>query len=61
MQGIRAVVVVACLVTAPFSYTETLSELAVGQSVVLKYETRFENRVSAVETVTPIKDARGSW
>lgn len=43
------------------SYNETLPELAVGQTVVLEYETRFENRVSAVETVTPVKDARGSW
>ena len=43
------------------SYTETLPELVVGQSVVLEYETRFENKVSAVETVTPIKDAQGRW
>lgn len=43
------------------SYTETLPELAIGQSVVLEYETRFENKVSAVETVTPVKDARGRW
>ena len=43
------------------SYTETLPELATGQSVVLEYETRFESRVSAVETVTPIKDASGMW
>lgn len=43
------------------SYTETLPDLAVGQSVVLEYETRFENKVSAVETVTPVKDARGVW
>ena len=43
------------------SYSESLPELAAGQSVVLEYETRFENRVSAVETVTPVKDARGSW
>lgn len=43
------------------SYTEALPEVAIGQSVVLEYETRFENRVSAVETVTPIKDAWGMW
>ncbi|MBZ2207977.1 DUF4019 domain-containing protein [Massilia soli] len=43
------------------SYTETLPELVAGQTVVLEYETRFENKVSAVETVTPIKDAQGSW
>lgn len=43
------------------SYTETLPDLPVGQSVVLEYETRFENKVSAVETVMPVKDARGIW
>lgn len=43
------------------NYTETLPELPVGQYVVLEYETRFANRVSAAETVTPIKDADGRW
>ena len=43
------------------SYTETLPELLAGQYVILEYETRFANRVSAAETVTPVKDANGTW
>lgn len=43
------------------NYTETLPELPAGQYVVLEYETRFANRVSAAETVTPIKDSNGIW
>lgn len=43
------------------NYTESLPELPAGQYVVLEYETRFANRASAAETVTPIKDAYGIW
>lgn len=43
------------------NYTETLPELPAGQYVILEYETRFANRVSAAETVTPVKDAHGRW
>lgn len=43
------------------NYTETLPELPARQYVVLEYETRFANRVSAAETVTPVKDAYGIW
>lgn len=43
------------------NYTETLPDLPAGQYVVLEYETRFANRVSAAETVTPVKDANGTW
>lgn len=43
------------------NYTETLPEQLAGQSVVLEYETRFANRVSAAETVTPVKDSNGIW
>ena len=43
------------------NYTESLPELPAGQYVVLEYETRFANRVSAAETVTPVKDAYGIW
>nr|WP_229496325.1 DUF4019 domain-containing protein [Massilia polaris] len=43
------------------NYAETLPDLSAGQYVILEYETRFANRVSAAETVTPIKDANGIW
>ena len=32
-----------------------------GQYVILRYDTKFENKSSAVETVTPMLDADGSW
>lgn len=32
-----------------------------GRYVVIQYETRFANKASAVETVTPMKEADGSW
>jgi len=28
---------------------------------VIQYETRFENKASAIETVTPMKQKDGSW
>ncbi|RJG22538.1 DUF4019 domain-containing protein [Massilia cavernae] len=42
-------------------YTETLPDLPSGQYVVLEYETRFDNRVSATEKVTPVQDNNGVW
>jgi hypothetical protein len=32
-----------------------------GEYVVIQFETSFENKESAVETVTPMKDADGKW
>lgn len=32
-----------------------------GQYVVLQYQTEFENKKSAVETITPMKEKDGSW
>jgi uncharacterized protein DUF4019 len=32
-----------------------------GQYVVLEFESSFEHKASAVETVTPVKDADGQW
>lgn len=43
------------------TYNETLSAPDEGQYVVIEYETRFDNTVSAVETVTPVMDERGIW
>ena len=42
-------------------YTENVPGAPEGRYVVLEYETRFEHRVSATETVTPMKDADGTW
>jgi hypothetical protein len=32
-----------------------------GEYVVLEFETRFEHKRAAVETVTPMRDADGEW
>jgi ribosomal protein S17E len=32
-----------------------------GKYVVIKYDTSFENKKSAVETVTPMLDKDGKW
>lgn len=42
-------------------YTETLPIPPSGQYVILEYETRFDNRASVVETVTPVQDPYGVW
>lgn len=43
------------------TYTETLPGAPDGEYVVLQFDTSFENKKSAVETVTPTKAADGAW
>ena len=42
-------------------YAERLPGAPEGKYVVIQYETVFENRASAVETVTPMLDPDGVW
>jgi hypothetical protein len=42
------------------TYTKTLPAAPDGEYVVLQYETSFEHKQSAIETVTPMLDA-GTW
>lgn len=42
-------------------YTKTLPGAPDGEYVVIHYETTFENKKSAVETVTPMFDKDGKW
>jgi hypothetical protein len=42
-------------------YTNTLPGAPDGEYVVIQYKTSFENKVSAVETVTPMLDTDGVW
>jgi hypothetical protein len=42
-------------------YTKTLPGAPDGHYVVLQYETSFENKQFAVETVTPMLDSSGQW
>jgi hypothetical protein len=42
-------------------YTKTLPGAPDGAYVVIMYDTQFENKKSAVETVTPMLDKDGKW
>jgi hypothetical protein len=43
------------------TFTRTLPGAPDGEYVVLRYATTFEQKASAVETVTPMHDQDGSW
>lgn len=43
------------------TYTTDLPRAPKGEYVVLQYQTSFANLKKAVETVTPMKEADGSW
>lgn len=42
-------------------YTTKLPGAPDGEYVVIQYETKFENKASSVETVTPMRDADGTF
>jgi hypothetical protein len=42
-------------------YTKTLPGVPDGEYVVIQYDTSFEHKQSAVETVTPMLDKDGKW
>jgi hypothetical protein len=43
------------------AYTKTLPGAPDGEYVVIRYESSFEHKQSAVETVTPMLDKDGVW
>jgi hypothetical protein len=43
------------------AYTKTLPGAPDGDYVVIQYQTSFEHKQSAVETVTPMLDKDGKW
>jgi hypothetical protein len=43
------------------TYTETLPGAPDGRYVVIQYDTVFENKRRAVETITPMMDPDGEW
>lgn len=43
------------------SYTDVLPGAPKGEYVVINFDTVFEHRAAAVETVTPMLDADGKW
>jgi hypothetical protein len=42
-------------------YTEQVPGAPAGKYVIIQYETAFEHKAQAVETVTPMLDADGVW
>ena len=42
-------------------YTTTMPGAPDGEYVVIQYNTSFENKRRAIETVTPMKEKDGSW
>ena len=42
-------------------YTQTMPGAPDGEYVILQYETTFEKKKAAIETVTPMKDKDGKW
>jgi hypothetical protein len=42
-------------------YTSSLPGAPDGEYVVIQYETSFENKKAAIETVTPMLDQDGKW
>jgi hypothetical protein len=43
------------------TFTRTLPGAPDGEYVVIQYETSFEHKQSAIETVTPMLDRDGNW
>jgi len=43
------------------TYSTTLPGAPDGEYVVIQYEASFENKASAVETITPMMDKDGQW
>lgn len=42
-------------------YTQSLPGAPDGEYVVIQYRSAFENKASAIETVTPMLDTDGNW
>jgi hypothetical protein len=43
------------------TFTRTLPGAPDGEYVVIQYDTQFEKKAAAVETVTPMREKDGSW
>ncbi len=43
------------------TFTRTLPGAPDGEYVVIRFETQFQNKAAAIETVTPMREKDGSW
>ncbi len=48
-------------VQTPATFTRTVPGAPDGEYVVIQFDTQFENKAAAVETVTPMREKDGSW
>lgn len=46
---------------ASAQFSRTLPGVPDGEYVVIQYNTTFQNKASAVETITPMRDKDGAW
>ncbi len=42
-------------------FTTTAPGAPDGQYVIIQYKTEFEHKAGSIETVTPMRDADGTW
>ena len=62
LEGVRtALGGVVTRTLASKQYATSLPGAPVGAYVVIRYGTVFENKKSAVETITPTRDPDGEW
>jgi len=62
VQGVRAPLGAIKLRTLKSTqFTRSLPGAPDGEYVIVQFETQFENKASALETVTPLKDKDGTW
>ena len=61
IQGVRQPLGKVSREVTSMQYTTTLPGSPDGEYVVIQYNTSFENKESAVETVTPMLDRDGKW
>jgi hypothetical protein len=43
------------------TFTRSLPNAPAGEYVIIQFDTQFENKAGAVETVTPMREKDGSW
>jgi len=62
IKGVRAPLgVVKSRKVKAATFTRTLPGAPDGEYVVIQFDTQFENKAAAVETITPMHEKDGSW
>ncbi len=62
LKGVRAPLgIVKSRKLKAATFTRTIPGAPDGEYVVIQFDTQFENRATAVETITPMREKDGSW